>query len=398
MADISKITLPSGSTYDIKDAAAREQIADIAAAGLTYEVVDSLPPASSSTRGKIYLVAMEGSSNDNYNEYLTITTDGGATYSWEKIGNTQMDLTNYVADGDTISLGSMTTSSNTTGISIANHTVTQGSVSATGSFTPSGDNAASEVTISPITTQMYSMTSAGSVSNGSSASYTGHSFTPNTPTSIDVSKFNAGSYTQGTDTFNANTPTAINTSKFSGGSFTRGSFSGGSFTQGTDSYTAPSYTVNNETLTIGASSFTQGSDSFTAATHADDSFTAASLASGFYTAGTAASFTQGSDSFTAPSLGTGFYTAGTAASHNTGTFTPNTPTSVTLPSRGSATNVWTGYNNGVTKTYAAAQTFTGTAGTVSVSGSTSGVAVSNHSVTDNGHTHTVNVSGTVDKT
>ncbi|MBR0470778.1 MAG: hypothetical protein IJJ55_06150 [Clostridia bacterium] len=354
MADISKITLPSGSTYDLKDSGARQLIADIAAAGLTYVVVSELPAASSSTMGTIYLtpVATAGS-NDNYDEWLTLRSgdEGSYTYSWEKIGNTSMDLSNYVADGDTISLGSITSGSNTTGISVSDHTVTQGSVEASGSFTPAGSNAASAVTISPTTDTVYSMTSAGSVTAGVAASYS-----------------------QGTDTFNANTPTVIDTTKFSGGSFTRGSFSGGSFTQGTDSFTAPSYTVTSETLTIGAASFTQGSDSFTAATHAADSFTAASLANGFYTAGTAASFEQGEDSFTA-----------------------NTPTVVTLPSRSSAKTVWTGYNTGVSNTYAAAQTFTGTADTVSVSGSTSGVAVSAHSVTDSGHTHSVTVSGEVDK-
>lgn len=46
------------------------------------------------------------------------------------------------------------------------------------------------------------------------------------------------------------------------------------------------------------------------------------------------------------SLASGFYTAGTKG----------TPTAVTLPSRGSATTVWTGYSSAT----AAAQIFTGT--------------------------------------
>lgn len=98
-----------------------------------------------------------------------------------------------------------------------------------------GSNAASTVTITPTKTDVYSMTSAGSVTAGT-----------------------------------ANTPTVINTSKFSGGSFTRGSFSGGSLT-----------------FAINGSDTNQLDITFTAATHGNDSFTAASLQSGFYTAGTA---------------------------------------------------------------------------------------------------------------
>ena len=123
------------------------------------------------------------------------------------------------------------------------------------------------------------------------------SITPSTATLYSMTS--TGSVTAGT----ATTPAAIDTSKFSGGSFTRGTFSGGSLT-----------------MAINATDSKQLDITFTAATHAADSFTAASLASGFYTAGT-----------------------------------KGTPTAVTLPSRGSATTVWTGY----TAATAAAQTFTG---------------------------------------
>ena len=75
------------------------------------------------------------------------------------------------------------------------------------------------VTVNPTSTaSVYSMTSTGGVtageaaslssgfySAGTAASYTGHSFTANVPTKLDLTKF-------------------------SGGSFIRGSFSGGSFT------------------------------------------------------------------------------------------------------------------------------------------------------------------------
>lgn len=69
--------------------------------GFSYTIVDSLPTASSSTMNKIYLVADEHSdTGDNYDEYITLETDG--TYSWEKIGNTDVDLSGYVPTSRTV--------------------------------------------------------------------------------------------------------------------------------------------------------------------------------------------------------------------------------------------------------------------------------------------------------
>lgn len=62
-----------------------------------YEVVVSLPTASADTMGKIYLVAHSHSSDDGYDEYITLESGTTTkTYSWEKIGNTDIDLSNYV--------------------------------------------------------------------------------------------------------------------------------------------------------------------------------------------------------------------------------------------------------------------------------------------------------------
>jgi len=147
-----------------------------------------------------------------------------------------------------------------------------------------------------------------------------------TMAAIDTSKFNGGSFTQGTDSFTANTPTVIDTSKFNGGSFTQGTDSFTKPTHGNDSFTAATMTSSAASTTTSASSpttltisftggsYTQGTFTQGSFTQGTDSHTAASLSSGFYTAGTAASFTQGEDSHTAASLGTGFYTAGTKPS------------------------------------------------------------------------------------
>ena len=104
-----------------------------------------------------------------------------------------------------------------------------------------GSNASSAVTITPTTTNVYSMTSAGSVTAGTK-----------------------------------NVPTKIDTSKFSGGSFTRGTFNQG---------TLPTLTFTMDTTDKKKKKITFGQG--TLSTHAADSFTAAALQSGFYTAGTA---------------------------------------------------------------------------------------------------------------
>lgn len=132
-----------------------------------------------------------------------------------------------------------------------------------------GSNASSTVTITPSTTDVYSMTSAGSVTAGT-----------------------------------ANVPTRIDTTKFSGGSFTRGTFSQG---------TLPTLTFAMDTTDTKKLKITFGQG--TLPTHAADSFTAAALQSGFYTAGTAntpTAVTLPGRSSSAIKAWTG-YTAATAA-------------------------------------------------------------------------------------
>lgn len=79
---------------------ATKQYVDSAISGVTqfkYEVVSTLPTASAATMGKIYLVAHTHSTSDGYDEYITLESGTTTkTYSWEKIGNTDIDLGGYV--------------------------------------------------------------------------------------------------------------------------------------------------------------------------------------------------------------------------------------------------------------------------------------------------------------
>lgn len=57
---------------------------------ISYEVVDALP--STGVVGKIYLVAHSHGASDIYDEYIWVNS----TSKFEKIGNTDIDLSNYV--------------------------------------------------------------------------------------------------------------------------------------------------------------------------------------------------------------------------------------------------------------------------------------------------------------
>lgn len=101
MAELSKITLPSGTTYDLKDATARSQI-EALGHPFQYEIVASLPTAAASTMYKIYLVASSSAEAGSYIEWLTLDKGASANprYVWEQIGSTSTDLSQYAKTSD----------------------------------------------------------------------------------------------------------------------------------------------------------------------------------------------------------------------------------------------------------------------------------------------------------
>ena len=122
MPDISKIKLPSGNTYDIKDAVAREMISggvsfiigwngtgapDVtqipAGVKVIYnnqEYTGTLSPADAQA-GAFSLVRSSTSAGvkDSYDEYVVVKpSNDTSTWTWEKIGDTQIDLSDVVTD------------------------------------------------------------------------------------------------------------------------------------------------------------------------------------------------------------------------------------------------------------------------------------------------------------
>lgn len=113
MPEISKIKLPSGSVYDIKDSVARQAIAGgvafiISWDGTSIPIIANIPAgvtvtyqgtqyigtlaASASQPGAFYLVksSSEEGTLDKYDEYVAVSE--GTSKSWEKLGDTSIDL------------------------------------------------------------------------------------------------------------------------------------------------------------------------------------------------------------------------------------------------------------------------------------------------------------------
>lgn len=254
---ISQIILPSGTTYDIKDAVARE----MAAAGVSFSIctnaantpkdvtwdnggttVTGTLVASANTSGVFYLVpTTTAGGKDTYAEYVTVKN--GNNYSWEKIGTTDIDLDNLgnlaykdTASGNytpagtvsqpTFSGNSLTSTGSFTPdgtVSQPTFTGTEGNVSVSGTpagtisvgtgsanYTPAGTVSTPTITVTPSTATKYvasSATGGGSVTAGSAASCT----LPVFETSVSNETLTL-SWTDGS--FTTNTPTSVTLPSF----------------------------------------------------------------------------------------------------------------------------------------------------------------------------------------
>jgi len=328
MADISRITLPNGNTYDLKDAVAREALKSaIHYKGYTTtELTDGASTNPITIDGKSY-TAVAG-------DVVIYKKGSGASAKdlefifngtiWNEFGST--GTLKALAFADTAS-GSQTLDDYATGINATSSTVTS-----TGTFTPAGSvdvQLSQTPTAASLTREAY--TPAGSInvtlkdaSATTAAVLTTADYTPEgtvskpditvTPSTASVAKVTTvGSVTEGTaPVFEAGTdsftPAAIQAGFFSAGtlpSYTDGDLTGGTLPSKTaDSFTAPtlSTTVDNETLTIGftAGSFTEGTFNAGAfPTYTKGTFSAGALPSIDDTKFSGGSFIQGTDTFTA---------------------------------------------------------------------------------------------------
>lgn len=316
MADISKIILPSGSEYNIKDEVARQ----MASAGVSFTIcttaantpkdvtwddggttITGTLVASASTTGIFYLVkATTQGGKDIFSEYVTIKD--GNNYSWEKIGTTDIDLSDLgtlaykdtvtvnVKPEGTVSKPSFTGNTLTsTGSFVPDGTVskptftgTEGNVTVTGTpagtisvgtgsanYTPAGTVSTPTITVTPNTATKYvagSATGGGSVNAGSAASctlpqlqtsvsdetltlsWTPGSFTPNTPTSVTLPSFTSQTIVSGIQSATSSQPSFTGTGvnlKFSGSSMS----SSGKFTP-SGSVSQPTFTGESGSVSV----------------------------------------------------------------------------------------------------------------------------------------------------
>lgn len=316
MADISKIILPSGSIYNIKDEVARQMASDGVSftvctdaastpQGVTWDdhgtTITGTLVASTDTTGVFYLVpTTTAGGKDIFAEYVTVKQ--GNVYSWEKIGTTDIDLSNlgdlaykdsasgnYTPEGTvsqpTFSGESLTSTGSFTPegtVSQPTFTGTSGSVSVSGTpsgaigvgsgtanYTPQGSVAAPTITVTPSTASKYvadSATGGGTVTLGSAASctlpvletsvsnetltlsWTGGSFTANVPTDVTLPSFTSQTIVSGISSATATAPAFTGTGvdlEFTGSSTT----STGSFTpEGTVSQ--PQFTGSSGSVSV----------------------------------------------------------------------------------------------------------------------------------------------------
>ena len=194
MADISKITLPSGNTYDIKDAVAREMISggvsfivawdgtgtpDAAAIpkGVVAGGVTGTLEAADAQSGAFYLVKSSSTPSsqtlDIYDEYVVIGSD---TKTWEKIGDTQLNLSDVVTDvsltkQNDVVLGEATTFTNASSAVTFTGGKTDVALGENTTFTSSTPT----ITVTPKTTYIKGSASGVAVgANGTAAAVTGY--------------------------------------------------------------------------------------------------------------------------------------------------------------------------------------------------------------------------------
>lgn len=220
MPDISKIKLPSGNEYNIKDAVAREMISGgvsfiIGWDGTSAPDVTKIPEgvvvkyngtnytgtldAENATAGAFYLVksatTTSGAPSDSYDEYVPVGEVGSK--SWEKIGDTQVDLSDVVTD---VSLSKQTDTVIGTDatFTITQPTITLAEDSTNGNVTyvKSGTTkymaaSASGTAVTPSTTNIKATASGGGAAWNSKDAVTAVTGYPNTTTDTFVKSVSA---------------------------------------------------------------------------------------------------------------------------------------------------------------------------------------------------------------
>ena len=212
MSNLSSIKLPSGAIYNFKDTQARADIANIknsTTGGMHWVGVTTTALTDHATTSPINI--QSGETTTKYTQKSgDVVGYGDSEFVWSDVegewryfgnlGSLKALAFKDNASGSYTPAGSVNTSFTGKKATISSSFTPAGNVS--GSVTPTGTNEASSVTITPSTTSVYQMGSAGSVTAGSKAACT----LPVFSTSVSGETLTLG-WTAGS--FVANTPTAV---------------------------------------------------------------------------------------------------------------------------------------------------------------------------------------------
>jgi len=310
MAEISKITLPSGTTYDLKDATARAAIVGgTSFLGVTTTELTDGSEVTTIVVGGQDVTAVNGgmaiyqskefvysSSDGKWHEFGDTTDLGALAYKDSASGNFKPDgtVSKPTFTGNKLtSTGSFTPDGT---VSKPSFTGTEGNVNVSGTpagtigvgtgaanYTPSGSVAAPTITVTPASSTGYvasSATGGGTVTAGTAASatmptlsttvsnenlvlsWTDGSFTPNTPTTVKLPSFTSKTIVTGITKAEASAPAFTGTGvnlKFTGSSMS----SSGKFTPA-GSVSQPTFTGSEGSLSVeGTPSGTVSQPTFT---------------------------------------------------------------------------------------------------------------------------------------
>lgn len=210
MAEISVITLPSGSSYNLKDSTARSEIeslrSEMGSLG-TYLGATTTTLEDGATTSPI--TVKDG------DDTKTVTPSGAGdwtvdssnvTYIWTGSQWDQLGSAGAIkslaykdsASGTYTPQGTVSVSSSGTKATINSTFTPKGTVS--GSVTPKGKNASSSVSITPSTTSVYSMATAGSVTVGTNPTCTLPVFSTSVSGETLTLGWSAGTFSAGSAT------------------------------------------------------------------------------------------------------------------------------------------------------------------------------------------------------
>lgn len=246
MADLSKIKLPSGTSYDLKDAAARadiETIKNSITSGMHYIGVTTTVLSDGSTTNPIVINEKEVTAKSGdlviheKQEFIFSDTDNqwhefGDTGSLKKLAFKDTASTTYTPSGSITNTVTASSSDISASYTPAGTITVSSSTTGTTNYTPAGTVSTPTITVTPTTTTKYvasSASSGGSVTAGSAAactfpvfstsvadetltlSWTSGSFTTNKPTSVTLPTFASQTIATGISSASSSAPTFTGT-------------------------------------------------------------------------------------------------------------------------------------------------------------------------------------------